>query len=126
MRLTLRDDLPFVSIAVTHRGVTVEVADVLVDTGSASTVLSADVAATLGIRPEPTDRLRSVRGVGGSEVVFARRVDRLQLGSRCVDDFEIHVAGMDYGFAIQGILGMSFLIKTGAVLNLRDLTLDYP
>lgn len=32
---------------------------------------------------------------------------------------------MDYGFAINGILGMDFLTRTGAVLNLRDLTLAY-
>jgi len=32
---------------------------------------------------------------------------------------------MDYGFTIDGILGMDFLISTGAILNLRDLTLGY-
>lgn len=32
---------------------------------------------------------------------------------------------MDYGFDINGIVGMNFLRQAGAVLNLRDLTLDY-
>jgi hypothetical protein len=32
---------------------------------------------------------------------------------------------MDYGFELGGILGMDFLQSTGAVLNLRDLTIDF-
>ena len=32
---------------------------------------------------------------------------------------------MDYGFDIGGILGMDFLRGAGAVLNLRDLTLEH-
>jgi len=32
---------------------------------------------------------------------------------------------MDYGFEINGILGMDFLLQTGAIINLRDLSLDF-
>ena len=70
MRLTLRDELPFITVTVVHHGVTTHVSDVLVDTGSASTLLNADVAASLGIVPEASDRLRTLRGVGGREVVW--------------------------------------------------------
>jgi hypothetical protein len=56
--------------------------------------------------------------VGGREVVFARGLDRLELGSASVDDFEVEVAGMDYGFKISGILGMDFLRATRSVLDL--------
>ena len=123
MQLALRHDLPFVTVTVGHRGASVEVPDFLVDTGSASTVLSADVAAGLGIVPESGDRLRTLRGVGGREVVFTRRVDRLEVDGHGVDGVDVEVAGMDYGFAIKGILGMDFLLRAGAVVNLRDLTL---
>jgi len=33
--------------------------------------------------------------------------------------------GRDYGFAIGGILGMDYLTRTGAVLDLRAMTLDH-
>jgi hypothetical protein len=46
------------------------------------------------------------------------------VGDLCLDDFEIGVGGMDYGFAIEGILGMDFLTKTGAILNLSTLTME--
>jgi predicted aspartyl protease len=125
IRITLRDDLPFVTVRVIHDGTAVEVADVLVDTGSASTLLNADIVSDLGIFPRPDDRLRTLRGVGGREVVFARNIERLEVGERGLDNFEVEIGGMDYGFAISGILGMDFLTKTGALINLRDLTLDY-
>jgi len=46
MRLILRDGLPFASVAVSYREQEVEVADVVVDTGSASTILAADAVET--------------------------------------------------------------------------------
>jgi hypothetical protein len=36
MQLTLRDDLPFLSVTVAYQGVEIEIPDVLVDTGSAT------------------------------------------------------------------------------------------
>ncbi len=125
MRLTLKDDLPFITIKVIYRGAEIEVPHVLVDTGSASTMLAADVVAQIGIIPEPLDILQVVRGVGGTEVVFTRRVDRLQVGKRSVAQFEVEVGGMDYGFEINGILGMNFLVRTGAIIDLGALRLQF-
>jgi hypothetical protein len=96
----------------------------LVDTGSASTVLSADVAAEIGIVPQPGDRLRRRRGVGGHEVVFTRRVDRIEAGGHGLGGFELEIGAMEYGFDIGGMLGMDFLRAAGAILNVRDLTLE--
>ena len=42
MRLTLRDNLPFVSLHVAYRGDELEIADILVDTGSGGTMLAAE------------------------------------------------------------------------------------
>lgn len=32
---------------------------------------------------------------------------------------------MDYGFAINGILGMDFLVSAGAIINLREMTIEF-
>ena len=37
----------------------------------------------------------------------------------------IEVGGMDYGFEINGILGMNFLRPAGVVLNLRKMSLSF-
>jgi len=80
----------------------------------------------VGLIPEPEDTLLTVRGVGGAEVVFTRLVDCLQVGCQAVKQFEIEIGGMDYGFEINGILGMDFLARTGAIINLHKLQLEFP
>ena len=126
MRLTLKYGLPFVTATLTYRQKEVEVKHVLVDTGSARTAFAADVVAQIGLIPEPEDTLLTVRGVGGAEVVFTRVVDRVQVGRQVVEQFEVEIGGMDYGFEINGILGMDFLTRTGAIINLHGLQLEFP
>jgi len=47
------------------------------------------------------------------------------LGERRLETFLIEIGGMEYGFAINGILGMDFLIQAGVVLNLRLMTVEF-
>jgi predicted aspartyl protease len=125
MRLTLKDDLPFTRLTVAYRGSAITVDNVLIDTGSASTVLAARAVAQIGIVPEMTDVVYTVRGIGGTEAVFTRRIDHVAVEAQRVTDFEIEVGSMNYGFDIDGILGMDFLTRAGAIINLRDLRLDF-
>lgn len=125
MQLTFRHDLAFVTATLTYSGTSIEIPDVLVDTGAASTVINADHAAEAGIHVRPTDRLRRLRGVGGHEHVFVRRIDRLAIGEQGADDFEIEIGEMDYGFEIGGILGMDFLRAAKAVIDLGKLSIDF-
>ncbi|HSB72156.1 MAG TPA: retropepsin-like aspartic protease [Candidatus Methylomirabilis sp.] len=101
------------------------ISKVLIDTGSAGTLLSVDAVASIGLFPLPEDSLHTIRGIGGSEVVFSRRIDCLAVGDRALNGFEVEIGGMDYGFDINGILGMDFLMLAGAVLNLSNLTIDF-
>lgn len=125
MRLALRDDLILLLVTVVYRGREIEVLDVVVDTGSASTTLSTDAVAQVGVVPEPHDVLHFIRGVGGTEAVFSRCVDRLQVGAQAVEQFELEVGGLGEAFDINGILGMDFLLHTGAVIDLGTLQLKF-
>ena len=86
MQLLLEDDLPFVTTQIVHRGVVLEIPRVLVDTGSVTTLLSADVVEQAGILPELGDHLRNIYGVGGIEfglhAQFGQLKGRRQLRSR--------------------------------------------
>lgn len=126
MEIILRDGLPFVSVTVAHGSDSLTIPDVVLDTGSAHTVLSADILGPLGIVPQPDDVLYAVRGIGGVEVVFARRLDSLGVGSAAVPGLEVEVGGVDYGFGLNGILGMDFLRASGAVIDLGQLTISFP
>lgn len=78
MRLTSRNELVFVTATLTYRRTTIEIPDVLLDTGAASTVIDADHAAKVGIYLEPTDRLRRLRGVVATSMSSCAR----SIGSR--------------------------------------------
>jgi predicted aspartyl protease len=125
MLLTLRDNLLFTTVTVAYQGITMDIQHVLVDTGSAATLLAADSVAAIGIVPLPQDALHTIRGVGGTEVVFTRRLDYLQVGECRLTGFEIEVGGMDYGFELHGILGMDFLMQAGAILDLPAMTITF-
>ena len=125
MKLTLRDNLPFVAVQVAFGGKTVEIAQVLVDTGSATTIFAVDALAHIGVVPLPDDDIHVIQGVGGSEVVFGRRLDFVQVDTHKAINFTVEVGGMDYGFDINGILGMDFLLQTEALLDMKQLELRF-
>jgi hypothetical protein len=125
MRLTLRDGLLVVDLSVTYRLRDVLIPDVVIDTGSARTVMSADWLAKVGLVPEPYDTLYTVRGIGGAEVVFARQVDQLHIGPVSLADIEIEVGGLDYGFELNGILGVDLLRRSQAVIDVAALELTF-
>ena len=125
MLLTLRDNLLFVSVIVGYQGIEASIDNVLIDTGSAASIFSVNHMEKFGITPAPYDALRRIHGIGGTEVVFVRCVDYLQVSEFKLTDFEIEIGNMDYGFDIDGILGMDFLTQAGAVINLRTLTITF-
>jgi predicted aspartyl protease len=102
-----------------------EIPDILVDTGSASTVFISDWGQQIGIVPEICDTIRTLWGVGGSEVVFTRRLELIKVGQMTLVNFEAEFGGMEYGFQINGILGMDFLLEERAIVDLGHLSFDF-
>ena len=121
MKIRLRDGLPYVMASITHHGKQLTLESVLLDTGSAGTVFPTDKVLAIGLQYEADDIVHRIRGVGGAEFVFAKKVDRLSLGELQGNDFEIEVGAMDYGLEIDGIVGMDFLTRVGAVIDLAKL-----
>lgn len=59
---------------------------VLVDTASASTIVKMDIVQDIGITAEKDD-IRT--GVGGSEFVFLKTVDSIEMNGLHIKDFTI-------------------------------------
>lgn len=121
VKLTVKGGLPYVTASVTYRGRRIAIENVLIDTGSGGTVFLTDRLLEVGLKMEPQDVVRRLRGVGGSEFVFTKQVDAVCLGDLEMFDFEIEVGALDYGFEIEGILGMDFLVGVGAVIDLAQM-----
>ncbi|QJD84007.1 retropepsin-like aspartic protease [Cohnella herbarum] len=126
MKFELKHGLPFVEMLFTHRGIKRIVPNILIDTGSATTLLSAEIALEIGLEPELTDLIRTMRGVGGAEYVYEKKIDRLKLENVSIRNYTIQIGDMDYGLDINGILGTDFLLETRAVLDMvkMELTLS--
>lgn len=118
MKIHLRDGLPLVGVALQYRHQQVALDDVLLDTGSVSSVFSADRLLAIGLIYEPEDTVHRIRGVGGSEFVFSKQIDRLSLDDLALEACRIEIGAMEYGVQLDGILGMDFLASVGAVIDL--------
>lgn len=123
VNIRLVDNLPLVSAKITVEGRSVELKNVLVDTGSGGSIFSADVMLGLGLKPSVDDTLHVITGVGGEEYAFSKTVKKLSVGEIVLEDFKIQIGAMDYGFELDGILGMSFLLPVRATLDFEELVL---
>ena len=123
MNLSIRYGLPFISATIEYNNRTLNLDNVLLDTGSASTIFHVEQLMIIDLRMEPDDMIRRIRGVGGTEFVFAKRVNVLSIGSLRVEGFEIEVGAMDYGFEMNGIIGLDFLRAVRAKIDLGELAI---
>lgn len=99
----------------------------MIDTGSANSIFSRQIVAQIGILISHEDVRHRVSGVGGSEVVWPKRVEFIRLGDAIsgpvIRNAVIEVGTMEYGFSLQGILGMDILRHIGATIDLDAMTL---
>ncbi|WP_234121657.1 retropepsin-like aspartic protease [Clostridium hydrogenum] len=121
VKLDLKYGLPFCTVKLSYNGKCMSINNVLLDTGSGGSVFKMDVIEEVGITIEDNDVIESVSGVGGSEFVYKKDVDSISLDDLKLNNFKIEVGVMDYGFDINGILGMDFMKKVGAVINLDEM-----
>ena len=66
----------------------------------------------------PEYEVHEVFGVGGSELVFQKRVNTVTCGDLIVRDFSVGAGWLDCGFQLNGIIGLDFLLATRAVIDL--------
>jgi aspartyl protease len=121
VKIRYEGGLLYVTAELGYRSRKVTLTDVILDTGSAGTLFSVDEVSDLGLVLDPSDLIRWVRGVGGSEVVLSKRLDSVAVGELRRSDFVVQIGAMDYGFPIQGLIGADFLTETGAVIDLNRL-----
>ncbi|MEW9702717.1 retropepsin-like aspartic protease [Paenibacillus sp. SI8] len=124
--LRLLHGLPIVCIDVVFASRQLRLDNVLLDTGSAGTILDADKVAEIGVRPEGTDRTAIIHGVGGTEIVFTKWFEAVTLGDWTVNECEVEIGAMDYGIEIDGILGFDFIRTTGLIIDTNKMQVYGP
>lgn len=102
VQLRLEGKLAFVSVTLEFASKRLALEQVLLDTGSAGTVFGADAVRSLGIKPEGNDKIKRILGVGGTEFVYSKRIERLAVGQMIVEDFEIQVGAKGFSAGRAG------------------------
>ena len=116
--------LPFVEATVIFRGRSLQLNHVLIDTGSAGTILNVNSLEKIGVKPEANDVTHTIYGVGGTEFVYTKQIDQICLSKDIsISDFLVELGSMDYGLEIDGIIGYDFMKKVGIVIDLNKLSL---
>jgi len=123
MNIEVHSGLPFVTVTLINGGHTIVIPDIVLDTGSASSLFPDEDLAQIGIRIAQDEPTRGFRGIEGSEQIWIRRVDYVAVASIAVRNLEVGVGPVNYGFGIRGILGLDFLLEAGAVIDLARLEL---
>lgn len=122
MNIDVRHGLPFIEVTICYRGEELHLKNVLLDTGSAGTIFSANAVDPVGVKIEPGDFLNKIRGVGGVEVVYSKHFDFVKIGEAKLSMFEVEIGEMNYGMEIDGILGFDFICSVGLVIDSKELT----
>lgn len=123
MKLHYDYGLPFAEVEFFNGDESIKLSKVLIDTGSATTIISTETAISLGLGPQLDDELNLVRGVGGVETVYEKYVEKIILDTAILKKFKVDVGAMQYGFEIDAIVGMDILEKAKAVVDFYEMTL---
>ncbi len=123
MKIRIRSGLLMTPATLTNGGQRITLDNVVIDTGSVATVFATHKLVPIGIAPLPGDTFHRVAGIGGWEYVLDKKLDGLSVGNLLVSSFGIEIGAMDYGFALDGILGLDFLLAVEAVIDLDQMEL---
>jgi predicted aspartyl protease len=126
MKLELIDYLLQTSMTVKYNGVSMQIDNLIVDTGAAHSLLSSDIVSEIGVKFQDGDRLVRSLGIGGDEYSFRKRIDQIQLGNLVLSDISI-----DFGVFhedldhINGLIGLDILKSGEMIIDLQHMKM-YP
>lgn len=121
MKLSYDGQLIKTAIAVSFRGKTLRINDVIIDTGSSHTVLSPDLLDEIGVTYENEDRIYEAYGIGGTVPFYTKVMDKIKIGTFMVRNLEIDIGILPYNH--PGLLGLDILKTYGFILDMNKLEL---
>lgn len=96
----------------------------LLDTGSAYTIISQEILENIGCSPATARKRQRIITGSGYEIVPAVRLNRFHCLGKIINDFEVLAHTLPFGTYVDGLLGMDFMnrfeleikIYTGEIL----------
>ncbi|WP_084221712.1 retropepsin-like aspartic protease [Mesobacillus subterraneus] len=121
MKISFDGQLITTSLIITFRGKTLQIDDIIIDTGSSHTVISPDVLEEIGVIYENGDDIYEAYGIGGSVPFYTKVMDEIQ-----IDKFNIKNIEIDVGILPKdhnGLLGLDILMTYNFIVDMDKLEL---
>lgn len=120
INLKFKNSLLFCELDININGQLLHLNNVLIDTGSATTLINSDYVSLDG-----SEEFINIYGVGGYEAVLNKHFNTIIINDISINDTIISVGELDYGIDIDMLLGLDLLQKLNANLNIKDMTLAF-
>lgn len=120
IKLRYYKDLLFCELDCKLNNQNIHLKNVLIDTGSATTLINADHVLLDG-----TEIVDEVRGVGGSEKILTKQYNILTLNGHMMNNAFLSIGDMDYGIDIDLLLGLDILKDLNADISLKNMCIEF-
>ena len=124
MQISFDNGLLFTSIQLKYKGKIHVIDNVVIDTGAARSLLSADAVESIDIRFENDDKIVTMYGIGGEEHAFEKNIDEIRLGDTTICNYDIHFGTIDPDGEINGLLGLDLLMKAELMIDFKNLLIS--
>ncbi len=122
MQISSDGQLLTTSLIITFRGRILKVNDIIIDTGSAHTVISPDILEEIGVVYEYGDNIYEAYGIGGSVPFYTKIMDEIQIDTFIVKDIEVDVGILPKDHI--GLLGLDILLTYNFIIDMNKLELS--
>ncbi|MGO4698996.1 aspartyl protease family protein [Paenibacillus sp. 2TAB26] len=124
--MKMNDDGQLLTTTITlcYRGKTLQISDIIIDTGSSHTVFSPDILDAIGVTYENGDAVYEAYGIGGTVPFYTKVMDYIQLDNLKAEQIEVDVGMLPNSH--QGLLGLDILKTHGFIMDMDKLELYKP
>ncbi|MCP3775556.1 retropepsin-like domain-containing protein [Paenibacillus sp. MZ04-78.2] len=124
MKIHYDGQLLTITLTLCYRGKTLQITDIIIDTGSSHTVFSPDVLEEIGVTYENGDPVYEAYGIGGTVPFYTKVMDYIQIDTLKVKQVEVDVGILPKSH--KGLLGMDILRTYGFIVDMDKLELYSP
>ncbi|MEW9673761.1 aspartyl protease family protein [Ammoniphilus sp. 3BR4] len=119
--------MPLVSLTLTHQQKSIELDNILLDTGCSKTIFDTDILEQIGIDLDLVNgQTRVMYGVGGrGELCYEQNVENLSVDSFLLSSFQLQLGLISELYGFDGILGVDFMIEAGLKIDFNRMKIDY-
>ncbi|MDQ1912324.1 aspartyl protease family protein [Paenibacillus sp. GD4] len=127
MQIRMIRGLPIVSLSMEYNNRTIELTDVLFDTGCAATVFDTDVLAALGLYPDFINgTVKRMYGIGGtSEACYEQWVRDIRIDFVSLPSFRLQLGSIHEPYGFAGIIGIDYMLQTGLKVDFEKMQISY-